>query len=104
MVFPPRMRGARASNNISAGRPGVVHIVVALSDNENQGLVSVPSHLGNGQNPRENLYGERYMECAPLSPAAPDSVFTYAGLFSLARELELVEKEYAKQARELSWS
>ena len=33
-----------------------IHVFVALCDNENQGIVPVPSHLGNGQDPTRNLY------------------------------------------------
>ena len=33
-----------------------VHIFVALCDNENQGIAPVPAALGNGQDPRGNLY------------------------------------------------
>ncbi len=37
--------------------PGrVVHVLVALCDNENQGIVPVPAHLGNGEDPVRNLY------------------------------------------------
>jgi hypothetical protein len=39
----------------------VVHVFVALCDNDNQGIVPVPRHLGNGQQPATNLYwGARY--------------------------------------------
>ena len=34
----------------------VVHVYVALCDNDNQGIVPVPRDLGNGQSPRTNLY------------------------------------------------
>ena len=34
----------------------VVHVFVALCDNEHQGIVPVPTALGNGQDPRSNLY------------------------------------------------
>lgn len=34
----------------------VVHVLVALCDNENQGIVPVPTHLGNGEDPDRNLY------------------------------------------------
>ncbi|NOT47821.1 MAG: hypothetical protein HOP17_08735 [Acidobacteria bacterium] len=34
----------------------VVHVLVALCDNENQGIVPVPTHLGNGEDPEKNLY------------------------------------------------
>src|SRR5215467_7731207 len=36
--------------------PRVVHVFVALADNENQGIVPVPSRLGNGEDPERNLY------------------------------------------------
>jgi hypothetical protein len=37
--------------------PGrVVHVLVALCDNENQGIVPVSASLGNGQDPPKNLY------------------------------------------------
>ena len=39
-----------------AGRPIVVHVMVALCDNKNQGIVKVNERLGNGQNPTSNLY------------------------------------------------
>ncbi len=34
----------------------VVHVFVALCDNRHQGIVPVPVSLGNGQDPRNNLY------------------------------------------------
>lgn len=33
-----------------------IHIMVALCDNENQGIVPVPEIIGNGQDPKNNLY------------------------------------------------
>lgn len=37
--------------------PGkVVHVLVALCDNENQGSVPVPAFLGDGDDPQKNLY------------------------------------------------
>jgi hypothetical protein len=37
--------------------PGkVVHVLVALCDNENQGIVPVPAALGDGEDPQKNLY------------------------------------------------
>ncbi|PQJ80202.1 hypothetical protein [Polaribacter porphyrae] len=33
-----------------------IHVFVALCDNINQGIVPVPKKLGNGQNPKTNLY------------------------------------------------
>lgn len=34
----------------------IIHVLVALCDNENQGIVPVPAHLGNGEDPKKNLY------------------------------------------------
>lgn len=34
----------------------VIHVLVALCDNENQGVVPVPAHLGNGEDAAKNLY------------------------------------------------
>lgn len=34
----------------------VIHVMVALCDNENQGIVPVPAKIGNGQDPFNNLY------------------------------------------------
>ncbi len=47
---------ARIDADLAAGKPVVVHVVVALCDNANQGIVPVPEALGNGQEPRTNLY------------------------------------------------
>jgi len=33
-----------------------IHVLVALCDNENQGIVPVPKKIGNGQDPLNNLY------------------------------------------------
>lgn len=46
-----RVRGDR-----EAGRPLVVHVVVALCDNDHQGIVPVPRAIGNGRDPSRNLY------------------------------------------------
>jgi hypothetical protein len=40
----------------SLGATRTVHVFVALADNVHQGIVPVPSHLGNGDNAAENLY------------------------------------------------
>ncbi|MEI8201870.1 MAG: hypothetical protein WCH34_02590, partial [Bacteroidota bacterium] len=33
-----------------------IHVLVALCDNKNQGIVPVPKAIGNGQDPKNNLY------------------------------------------------
>lgn len=47
---------ARIAKDLAQNRPIVVHVVVALCDNANQGIVRVPEYLGNGRDPRSNLY------------------------------------------------
>ncbi len=47
--------------DFAAGKPLVAHVVVALVDNAHQGIVPVPASLGDGTDPRSNLYwGARY--------------------------------------------
>ena len=36
--------------------PRVIHVFVALADNQHQGIVPVPARLGNGLDPARNLY------------------------------------------------
>ncbi|MCX8579250.1 hypothetical protein J3U35_07360 [Gilliamella sp. B2717] len=36
--------------------PKVIHVVVALCDNKYQGIAPVPAAIGNGQDPKNNLY------------------------------------------------
>ena len=51
----------RIAADIAARRPLVAHVVVALCDNEHQGIVRVPRALGDGASPRTNLYwGARF--------------------------------------------
>jgi len=38
------------------GKAKTIHILVALCDNKYQGIVPVPKNIGNGQNPKSNLY------------------------------------------------
>jgi len=39
----------------------MIHVLVALCDNEHQGIVPVPAKIGNGDDPQNNLYwGARY--------------------------------------------
>jgi len=47
---------ARMEKDASAGRPLLAHVVVCLADNKHQGIVPVKPSLGNGQDPRNNLY------------------------------------------------
>ena len=47
---------ARIDRDQQLGHPVVAHVIVALCDNENQGIVPVSDTLGNGQDPRTNLY------------------------------------------------
>lgn len=47
---------ARMDQDVAAGKPLVAHVIVALVDNEHQGIVPVPASLGDGAAPRSNLY------------------------------------------------
>lgn len=40
----------------AAAEPKTIHVYVALCDNVHQGIVPVPKTLGNGQDPKNNLY------------------------------------------------
>lgn len=44
------------TSSAAAAQPRVVHVLVALCDNEHQGIVKVPAGIGNGQKPSTNLY------------------------------------------------
>ncbi len=46
----------RMSNDIADGKPLIAHVVVALCDNKYQGIVPVPADLGDGDDPKSNLY------------------------------------------------
>lgn len=51
---PEQSRNAEIPKIQNPGR--VIHVLVALCDNENQGIVPVPRVLGNGEDPARNLY------------------------------------------------
>jgi len=46
----------RVLDDFNAGKPLVAHVIVALADNEHQGIVPIPSSLGDGDRPQSNLY------------------------------------------------
>jgi len=46
----------RVLEDSEAGRPLVAHVIVALADNQYQGIVPVPKALGDGDRPQSNLY------------------------------------------------
>ncbi len=51
----------RVKKKISNQEPLVIHMMVPLCDNDNQGIVKVNAKLGDGQNLRTNLYwGSKY--------------------------------------------
>ncbi len=55
---PPQIPVASKLEDVAKiENPGkVVHVLVALCDNENQGIVPVPAFLGNGEDTQKNLY------------------------------------------------
>jgi hypothetical protein len=50
----PPVKAEKVAKIQNPGR--VIHVLVALSDNINQGIVPVPAHLGNGEDTVRNLY------------------------------------------------
>lgn len=46
----------RVLEDFQSGKPLVAHVIVALADNEHQGIVPIPSTLGDGDRPQSNLY------------------------------------------------
>ncbi|MGB0931806.1 MAG: hypothetical protein ACPGVB_13575 [Chitinophagales bacterium] len=58
-TFYPKDREAilqRLKDKVAAKQDLVIHAFVPLCDNENQGIVPVSKALGDGQNPKTNLY------------------------------------------------
>ena len=60
---PPQLEASRAGTvSVPANQPPIqnpgklIHIVVALCDNQYQGIVPVPARIGNGDDPDNNLY------------------------------------------------
>ena len=47
---------AGSPRSFSQQAPRVIHVFVALADNQHQGIVPVPAALGNGDDPARNLY------------------------------------------------
>jgi hypothetical protein len=45
-----------ANPRVTESSPRVVHVFVALADNQHQGIIPVPATLGNGSDPQRNLY------------------------------------------------
>jgi hypothetical protein len=43
-------------NQVPKNKSAVIHVYVALCDNKYQGIVPVPAAIGNGQDPKNNLY------------------------------------------------
>ncbi len=52
----PQAVRERVDQTVAAGEPIVVHAIVAVCDNEHQGIVPVPAQLGDGLDPASNLY------------------------------------------------
>ena len=46
----------RVLEDFNSGKPLVAHVIVALADNEHQGIVPIPAALGDGDRPQSNLY------------------------------------------------
>lgn len=56
-VTTPKPALSETIETAKINNPGkVVHVLVALCDNDNQGIVPVPTFLGDGEDPQKNLY------------------------------------------------
>ena len=56
LTFKSHSNQDRIDTDIINNEPIVIHTLVALADNKHQFIVPVPKSLGNGQNPKSNLY------------------------------------------------
>jgi hypothetical protein len=72
ILLPPIARVAQAS-------PRVVHVFVALADNQHQGIVPVPAALGNGSDPVRNLYWGAAFGVKTYFKASADWQFLWSG-------------------------
>ena len=52
----PDSAARRVLDDFNSGKPLVAHVIVALADNEHQGIVPIPATLGDGDRPQSNLY------------------------------------------------
>lgn len=50
------LAGSAVKKNTAIEYPATIHVVVALCDNQYQGIIKVPPAIGNGQQPATNLY------------------------------------------------
>jgi hypothetical protein len=59
---PTSDRSAAVASQPAKRNPGkLIHVLVALCDNESQGIVPAPARIGNGDDPANNLYwGARF--------------------------------------------
>lgn len=53
---PPANKSNHQTEKAEVNSIPVIHVFVALADNVNQGIVPVSASLGNGDNPKTNLY------------------------------------------------
>lgn len=53
---PPVAPASVKKNRDSRGEGKIIHVFVALCDNDSQGIVPVPAKIGNGNDPANNLY------------------------------------------------
>jgi hypothetical protein len=81
LAFSPRALATQTS-------PRVVHVFVALADNEHQGIVPVPARLGDGEVPAANLYWGAAFGVRTFFRSSGDWVLTSTGRGPKAEILE----------------
>jgi hypothetical protein len=64
---------------VTQASPRVVHVFVALADNQHQGIVPVPAALGNGSDPARNLYWGAAFGVKTYFKASADWQFLWSG-------------------------
>jgi len=91
---------ARIDAELELGRPVVIHVVVALCDNEYQGIVPVPKAIGNGQDPKSNLYwGAAFGVKTFLTRRAGWSLVAHGPGSGAVLERIVVKKEFVRGKR-----
>jgi hypothetical protein len=56
LLFAAAVLFCLPENALAQSSPRIIHVFVALADNQHQGIIPVPAALGNGDDPARNLY------------------------------------------------
>ena len=81
----------------SNAAPRVVHVFVALADNQHQGIIPVPATLGNGSDPQRNLYWGAAYGLKTFFKASKEWELIWSGRPSKAAILERCIFKYGEE-------